>query len=153
MCDVLSRWDIKWRVRDLTRGDRCPDLQVLRCALLSRRSKKKVAIWNRRRRVDVPACDKLTQMGFRAPLHQGASHARQLHLHQRQAASSSLFEQSSSAPKLETADDRRTCGGSTPWPVGPHLLVQATELLPPMSAAEQRSSGMSIPDPKDENAR
>ena len=86
-----------------------------------------------------PRLHRPTKMGFRAPLHQGARHARQLHLHQRRAASSSLFEQSSSAPKLETADDHRTCGGSTPWPVGPHLLVQATELLPPMSAAEQRS--------------
>ena len=99
-------------------------------------------MWNRRRRVDVPACDKPTQMGFGAPLHQGARHARQLHLHQRRAASGSLFEQSSSAPKLETANVRRTCGGSTGPLDRKHLLVKATELLPPMSAAEQRSSSM-----------
>ena len=53
---------------------------------------------------------------------------------------------------------RRTTAGPAgdplhAWPVGPHLLVQATELLPPMSAAEQRSSGMSIPDPDPQNEK
>ena len=76
----------------MTRCDRCPDLQVLRCAFLGRCSNEKVAMWNRRRRVDVPACDRPTQMGLRALLHEGARHARQLHLHQRRAASGSLFE-------------------------------------------------------------
>ena len=110
-------------------------MRVLRPAL----KKEGGHVDDRRRRVDVPACDKPTQMGFGAPLHQGASHARQLHLHQRRVAIGSLFEQSSSAPKLEMATDHRTCGGSTGPLDRKHLLVQATELLPPMSAAEQRT--------------
>ena len=36
------------------------------------------------------------------------------------------------------ANVRRNCGGTTQWSFGPHLLLQAIDLLPPISAAEQR---------------